>query len=145
MKISTPALQAGETRLDFVHSFSEAVGNASLGPLPGWIVVLMLASGAMMFVVWFVPRIDTEKIVSSARWMMATAFVCTNVFEVQRRFVTLIIPVIVIGMVPPRNVSAVLLLVSLVASHVTKRMALIGFCGKNTSAVFVEVVALRVT
>ena len=43
LKISTPALQAGETRLEFVHSFSDAVGNASLGPLPGWLVVLALA------------------------------------------------------------------------------------------------------
>src|SRR6478735_1913788 len=43
LKISTPSLQAGETKIEFVHSFTEAVGNASLGPLPGWIVVLVLA------------------------------------------------------------------------------------------------------
>src|SRR6266446_1667570 len=99
----------------------------------------------MMMFVWLVPRIDTEKIVSSARWMIAIAFVWTSVFDVQSRLVTLIIPRIVIGMVPPRNVSAVLLFVSLVASQDTNRIALTGFCGKSTSAVLVEVVTLRVT
>src|SRR5882724_11106330 len=54
-------------------------------------------------------------------------------------------PKMVIGIVPPRNVSAVLLFVSLVASHDTNRIAFVGFCGKKTSAVLVVVVALRVT
>lgn len=43
LKISTPSLQPEETKIQFVHSFTEAVGNASLGPLPGWLVVLALA------------------------------------------------------------------------------------------------------
>src|SRR5947207_12405750 len=107
-------------------------------------IAIEFVAEMMMFVVWLVPRIDTEKIVSSARWMIAMAFVCTSVFDVQSRLVTLIIPNIVIGIVPPRNVSAVLLLVSLVTSHETRRIALTGFCGKNTSAVLVDVVTLRV-
>src|SRR5205085_9788166 len=58
---------------------------------------IALVAEMMMLVVWFVPRIDTEKIVSSARWMMAIALVCTNVLEVQGRLVTLIILVRVTG------------------------------------------------
>lgn len=45
LKISTPSLQAeGATSFQFIHSFSEAVDNATLGPLPGWLVVLLIAA-----------------------------------------------------------------------------------------------------
>jgi uncharacterized membrane protein len=44
LKISTPSLQKGETKLDLVHSFSEAVGNATLGPLPGGLVIVLIAA-----------------------------------------------------------------------------------------------------
>ena len=45
LKISTPSLQAeGDTGFQLIHSFSEAVGNAALGPLPGWVVAVLLAA-----------------------------------------------------------------------------------------------------
>jgi uncharacterized membrane protein len=51
LKISTPSLQAeGETRVAFAQSFAEAIGHASLGPLPGWLVVLLIAA----FYLWLV-------------------------------------------------------------------------------------------
>jgi uncharacterized membrane protein len=43
LKISTPSLQTEGVGLDFVHSLAEGVTNASLGPLPGWIVVMIIA------------------------------------------------------------------------------------------------------
>src|SRR6266566_2477402 len=89
-------------------------------------IAMELVAEMMMFVVWFVPRMDTEKIVSSDRWMIAMAFVCTSVFEVHSRFVTLTIPSMVIGIVPPRNVSAVLLFVSLVASQIRAKLQVDG-------------------
>jgi uncharacterized membrane protein len=39
LKISTPSLQHEGTRLGLVRSAQEMVANASLGPLPGWLVV----------------------------------------------------------------------------------------------------------
>lgn len=46
LKISTPSLQdgAGETGGGLVHSITEAMNNATLGPLPGWLVVAAIAA-----------------------------------------------------------------------------------------------------
>jgi uncharacterized membrane protein len=43
LKISTPRLQEEGAKLDFVHSLMGAVDNARLGPLPGLVVVAMVA------------------------------------------------------------------------------------------------------
>lgn len=43
LKISTPKLQAEERPGDFVHSLLEVIRNATLGPLPGEIVVTVVA------------------------------------------------------------------------------------------------------
>jgi uncharacterized membrane protein len=43
LKLSTPSLQTEGVQLDLVRSFTEAVGNASLGPLPGWLVIAIVA------------------------------------------------------------------------------------------------------
>lgn len=42
LKISTPSLQAQETSRGFVGSIAEAVGNAALGPVPGWLIVAIV-------------------------------------------------------------------------------------------------------
>jgi uncharacterized membrane protein len=39
LKISTPSLQPEGVDISFVRSLTEAVGNAALGPIPGWLVV----------------------------------------------------------------------------------------------------------
>ena len=39
LKISTPSLQPEGVSIAFVRSLTEAVGNAALGPIPGWLVV----------------------------------------------------------------------------------------------------------
>jgi uncharacterized membrane protein len=44
LKISSPKLQDIETRRDVVASLQEIVGNAALGPLPGWFVLLLVAA-----------------------------------------------------------------------------------------------------
>ncbi|HWK68089.1 MAG TPA: DUF2270 domain-containing protein [Rhizobiaceae bacterium] len=42
LKLSTPGLQVEGSGFDFVRSFREAVANAALGPLPGWVVVALV-------------------------------------------------------------------------------------------------------
>lgn len=39
LKISSPKLLPEERAVEFVHSFGELVANATLGPLPGWLVL----------------------------------------------------------------------------------------------------------
>ncbi|WP_117191279.1 DUF2270 domain-containing protein [Rhizobium terrae] len=43
LKISTPKLLPDQPKTDVVFSVSEAVGNAALGPLPGWTVIALVA------------------------------------------------------------------------------------------------------
>jgi len=43
VKISSPKLQDLDTRRDVAASAHEIVGNAALGPLPGWFVLLLVA------------------------------------------------------------------------------------------------------
>jgi uncharacterized membrane protein len=43
LKISTPKLLPNDTEADVVFSWSEAVNNAALGPLPGWSVIVLVA------------------------------------------------------------------------------------------------------
>ena len=43
LKISTPSLQPEGVSIGFVRSLTEAVGNAALGPVPGWLVVAIIA------------------------------------------------------------------------------------------------------
>jgi uncharacterized membrane protein len=43
LKISTPNLQEQGPKGDFVHSVLEAITNANLGPIPGAVVVLIVA------------------------------------------------------------------------------------------------------
>ncbi|MIL09827.1 DUF2270 domain-containing protein, partial [Salmonella enterica subsp. enterica] len=43
LKISTPAMQGQGGQLMLVHSFSEVVDNAVLGPIPGWLVLVLVA------------------------------------------------------------------------------------------------------
>ena len=43
LKISTPSLQPEGVSIGFVRSVWEAVGNAALGPVPGWLVVAIIA------------------------------------------------------------------------------------------------------
>jgi uncharacterized membrane protein len=43
LKISTPKLLPNDTQADVVFSWSEAVHNAALGPLPGWSVIALVA------------------------------------------------------------------------------------------------------
>jgi uncharacterized membrane protein len=51
VKISTPKLQDNGLKGDFVHSVLEAVRNASLGPLPGVVVVAIVAAFYLMLFV----------------------------------------------------------------------------------------------
>ena len=44
LKITSPKLQDIETRRDVVASLQEIVGNAALGLLPGWLVLLLVAA-----------------------------------------------------------------------------------------------------
>lgn len=44
LKISTPKLLPNDTEADVVFSWSEAVNNAALGPLPGWSVIALVAA-----------------------------------------------------------------------------------------------------
>ena len=39
LKISSPKLLPDERSVEFIHSFGELVANATLGPLPGWLVI----------------------------------------------------------------------------------------------------------
>ncbi len=43
LKISTPKLLPNDTQADVVFSWTEAVHNAALGPLPGWSVIALVA------------------------------------------------------------------------------------------------------
>jgi uncharacterized membrane protein len=61
LKISTPSLQPEGVSVGFVGSVREAVSNAALGPVPGWlVVVIMAASFAALFAVAFL-TIDNEE------------------------------------------------------------------------------------
>ncbi len=44
LKISSPKLQDLDTRRDMAASLHEIVGNAALGPMPGWFVLLLVAT-----------------------------------------------------------------------------------------------------
>ncbi len=44
LKITTPKLLPDEPKTDKVFSVAEAINNAALGPLPGWIVVAIVAA-----------------------------------------------------------------------------------------------------
>ncbi|KTC92377.1 DUF2270 domain-containing protein [Fluoribacter dumoffii] len=48
LKISSPKLQSTGARQEMGMSYYEIVGNAALGPIPGWIVILCL----LLFYVW---------------------------------------------------------------------------------------------
>lgn len=39
LKISSPKLLPDEPSVEFIHSFGDLVANATLGPLPGWLVL----------------------------------------------------------------------------------------------------------
>jgi uncharacterized membrane protein len=43
LKISTPSLQPEGVSIGFVGSLKETIGNAALGPVPGWFVVAIIA------------------------------------------------------------------------------------------------------
>ncbi len=62
LKLSTPSLQAGATDIGFVQSLRSAVSAASLGPLPGWLVVAMVTAffAALLGVAYFTPANDGE-------------------------------------------------------------------------------------
>jgi uncharacterized membrane protein len=44
LKISSPKLKSESGQAEFVYSLSEGVRNASVGPLPGWIVIMIVLS-----------------------------------------------------------------------------------------------------
>jgi uncharacterized membrane protein len=44
LKISSPKLRPESGQAEFVYSLSEGVRNASVGPLPGWIVIIIVLS-----------------------------------------------------------------------------------------------------
>src|SRR2546421_4701635 len=102
-----------------------------------------LVAAMKMFVNWLVNRTVSEKIVSSARWMRTNALVCTLVLAAPTRFLTLMMPLMVNGCVPEYMVRMAVF-VSPFTSYETRRMILVGFWGKKTSAVFVATVRLRV-
>lgn len=54
LKISTPGLQEDESAHDFVQSFHEVLSNASLGPLPGVVIVagVALFYGGLLYAYW---------------------------------------------------------------------------------------------
>ena len=61
LKISTPSLQPEGVSIGFVRSVWEAVGNAALGPVPGWLVVVIIAiSFAALLAVAFL-TVDNEE------------------------------------------------------------------------------------
>jgi uncharacterized membrane protein len=62
LKISTPSLQTEATKLDLVRSLAEAVNNASLGPMPGWLVVtiMVLFYAGLLAVAFLTPDDDVE-------------------------------------------------------------------------------------
>jgi len=63
LKISTPNLQIDEEGAGgLVHSLAEAVANASLGPLPGWLVVAAVTAFyvALVLVAFTLGRAETD-------------------------------------------------------------------------------------
>ena len=48
LKTMSAKLQASGRDAEFVNSFSEWLGNAALGPVPGWTVVMLVAA----FYIW---------------------------------------------------------------------------------------------
>jgi uncharacterized membrane protein len=48
LKTASAKLQANGRDADFVHSASEWLGNAALGPVPGWTVVILV----LTFYLW---------------------------------------------------------------------------------------------
>ncbi|MGO4832231.1 DUF2270 domain-containing protein, partial [Rhizobiaceae sp. 2RAB30] len=62
LKLSTPSLQAGATDTGFVQSLRSAVSAASLGPLPGWLVVAIVAVffAGLLSVAYLTPVSDGE-------------------------------------------------------------------------------------
>jgi uncharacterized membrane protein len=61
LKISTPSLQPEGVSIGFVRSVREAVGNAALGPVPGWLVIAIIAvSFAALLAVAFL-TVDNEE------------------------------------------------------------------------------------
>ena len=48
LKTTSAKLQASGRDAEFVHSVSEWLGNAALGPVPGWTVVMLVAA----FYIW---------------------------------------------------------------------------------------------
>ncbi|MEW9808226.1 DUF2270 domain-containing protein [Mesorhizobium sp. ZMM04-5] len=62
LKISTPSLQQATAGAGLVHSAAESVKNATLGPLPGWLVVAMTATFylALLVSAFAFGRTDTD-------------------------------------------------------------------------------------
>ena len=61
LKISTPSLQPEGVSIGFVGSLKEAVANAALGPVPGWLVVaIIVISFAALLAVAFL-TVDNEE------------------------------------------------------------------------------------
>ncbi|TJV42059.1 MAG: hypothetical protein E5Y16_09635, partial [Mesorhizobium sp.] len=44
LKLSTPSLLTEGVRIDFVSSVREAVAGAALGPIPGLVIVVLVAA-----------------------------------------------------------------------------------------------------
>ncbi len=62
LKITTPALQGGGNSLELVHSAREAVANASLGPIPGTLILVgVLLVYAFLIYAWFRPMDDSDE------------------------------------------------------------------------------------
>ena len=62
LKISTPNLQDQGPKGDFVHSVLEAIRNANLGPLPGVVVVAIVAAffAGLFYLAFFTPDEEGE-------------------------------------------------------------------------------------
>ena len=59
LKITTPRLQDPDVHRDFVGSLREIIGNADLGPLPGWLIIAIV----VLFYCWvaYATFRETEK------------------------------------------------------------------------------------
>ena len=63
LKISTPSLQPEGVSIGFVRSLWEAVDNAALGPVPGWLVVaIIVVSFAGLLAAAFLTVDDEEEL-----------------------------------------------------------------------------------
>jgi uncharacterized membrane protein len=62
LKLSTPSLQAEATQGGFAHSLRDAIANAVLGPLPGWLVVSLVVCfcAALLAIAFLSPGEDGE-------------------------------------------------------------------------------------